>query len=178
MIIGKLKERKLSDRMKQEAVGLGLCAQWTGEWNDGSSKDEMAEKFVKGIDFCIKHNWPSVEVMKREFGDVMHNHGIYADETLHKTNPETMVLNGRCDASVTSKDFIVSDIYVRHTSKMRMKVRGHAYVHVSVYDDAQVEIDCREGAKCFVYHYGGKVTASGKVVVRERQKAQGHPKGK
>lgn len=59
------KERRLSDKMKHEAVTLGLCAQWTAEWQDGTSKDEMVEKFVEGIDFCIQHNWPSVEVMKR-----------------------------------------------------------------------------------------------------------------
>lgn len=164
------KERRLSDRMKEEAISLGLCAQWTGEWKDGSSKDDMAEKFVKGIDFCIKHDWPSVEVMKQEFGEVMHKHGIYADETLHKANPDVMVLNGRCDAAVTSKDFCVSDIYVRHKAKLRLTVKDHAYVHVSMYDEATVEIDCRDDAKCFVYHYGGKVKTKGKVVVREREK--------
>lgn len=31
-LIGKMKERKLSERMKKEAVELGLCAQWTAEW--------------------------------------------------------------------------------------------------------------------------------------------------
>ena len=47
--------KNLSDKMKEEAVSLGLCAQWTAEWKDNSSKDEMVDKFVTGIDFCIKH---------------------------------------------------------------------------------------------------------------------------
>ena len=66
--------------MKNEAVSLGLCAQWTAEWHDNSSKHEMVEKFVKGIDFCIGKNWPSTKDMKKYFGDVIHDHGVYVDE--------------------------------------------------------------------------------------------------
>lgn len=66
--------------MKNEAVSLGLCAQWTAEWHDNSSKHEMVEKFVKGIDFCIGKNWPSTKDMKKYFGDVIHDHGVYVNE--------------------------------------------------------------------------------------------------
>ena len=76
------KRKRLSDRMKNEAVSLGLCAEWTAEWRDGITKDEMAEKYVRGIDFCITHDWPSCDVIKKEFGDVMHNHGVYVDESV------------------------------------------------------------------------------------------------
>lgn len=168
-----MKDKKLSEKMKQEAVLLGLCAQWTAEWKEETTKDDMAEKFIRGLDFCIKHDWPKVDVMKQCFGDVMHDHGIYADETLHMADPDTMVLNGRCDASVTCGNYASSDIYARHKTKLRLKVRDNAYVHVSVYDEAQVEIECTGNAKCFVYRYGGNVEATGKVVVRERAGAPG-----
>lgn len=61
------KTEKLSAKMKSQAVGLGLCQQWTDEWADGTSKDELVEKFVRGIDFCIEHNFPSCEVIRKEF---------------------------------------------------------------------------------------------------------------
>ena len=166
------RERKLSERMKKEAVDLGLCAQWTADWDDGTTKDEMAEKFVQGLDFCIGHDWPSTEVMKRYFGDVMHKHGVYVDERLSVRNIDTLILNGRCDASVTYVGASVGNVYVRHTSRAKITVRGFAYVHVSVYDGAKVEIDCEKLAKCFVYRYGGDVKASGNVVVRERDFAE------
>lgn len=165
-----MRDKKLSEKMKQEAVSLGLCAQWTAEWGKGTTKDDMADKFVRGLDFCIKHNWPTVEVIKESFGDVMHNHGVYADEKVYQTNPDTMVLNGRCDATIICGDYASSNIYARHSTKLRIKVRDHAYVHVSVYDNAQIEVECADSAKCFVYRYGGEVNATGKVVVRERNK--------
>ena len=33
------KVKRLSERMKNEAVSLGLCAEWTAEWRYGSTKD-------------------------------------------------------------------------------------------------------------------------------------------
>lgn len=165
------KEKKLSDRMKGEAVNLGLCARWTQEWEDDTTKDAMVEKFVNGIDFCIKHDWPSVEVMKKDFGDVIHNHGVYADEAVRLTNPYTVILNGRCDASMTCDMFAVTNIYVRHSSKLNIVVKDRASVHISVYDNAEVDIKTYGDARCFVFKYGGKVTTggSGKITVRERE---------
>ena len=72
-----IKKENLSDKMKNEAVSLGLCAQWTAEWQDNTSKDDMVEKFVRGIDFCIGRNWPLAKDIKKYFGDVIHNHGVY-----------------------------------------------------------------------------------------------------
>lgn len=165
------KEKKLSDKMKGEAVSLGLCARWTQEWEDGTTKDAMAEKFVTGIDFCIEHDWPSVVVMKKDFGDVIHRHGIYADESVRLKNPGTVILNGRCDASMTCDMFAVSNIYVRHSSVLKIVARDRANVHINVYDKAEVDIKAYGEAKCFVYRYGGRVTTggSGKITVRERE---------
>ena len=164
------KERRLSDKMKHEAVTLGLCAQWTAEWQDGTSKDDMVEKFVEGIDLCIQHNWPSVEVMKKSFGDVIHRHGVYVDESTSLLNPSTAIFNGHCDASVTCCDYAVSNIYVRHKSKVRITAGDQSYVRVNLYDDSEATIHCEGSARCFVYHYGGRLTSEGRVTVRERIK--------
>lgn len=162
------KRKKLSDRMKNEAVSLGLCAEWTAEWRDGSTKDEMAEKYVRGIDFCIAHNWPSCDVIKREFGDVMHSHGVYVDESVRLRNPGTVILNGHCDATITCDGYSVTNVYVRHKSKLSIVCRGFANVRVNVLDDACVTVDSEPPAKAFVYHYSGDVKASGNAVVRDR----------
>ena len=96
-----MKERQLSDKMKAEAMGLALCQQWTNEWEDNTSKDEMVRKFVRGIDFCIDHNWPDVKTIKRQFGDVIHNHGVWADENVSVTNAPMTILNGECVCDAT-----------------------------------------------------------------------------
>ena len=162
------KVKRLSERMKNEAVSLGLCAEWTAEWRDGSTKDEMAEKYVRGIDFCITHDWPSCDVIKKEFGDVMHNHGVYVDESVRLHNPKTVILNGHCDATITCDGFAVTNVYVRHKSKLSIVCRGFANVRVNVLDNSCVNINSESPAKVFVYQYSGDVKAFGNAVIRDR----------
>lgn len=159
---------RLSDKMKNEAVSLGLCAEWTAEWKDGTDKDEMAEKFVRGIDFCISHDWPSVRDIKKYFGDVMHSHGVYADENVSAQNPSVLILNGCCVADVSYDTFGAGQIYARHETSARITVRGMSKVFVDVHDNASVTIDCDEYSRCFVFRYGGNVRATGNVTVKDR----------
>ena len=162
------KKKKLSDRMKNEAVSLGLCAEWTAEWNDGSSKDEMAEKYVRGIDFCIAHDWPSCDFIKKNFGDVMHNHGVYVDEAVRLHNPGTVILNGHCDATITCDGYAVTNVYVRHKSRLHIVCRQMANVRVNVLDSSDVSVLCDKHAKAYVYQYSGKVSANENVMIRDR----------
>lgn len=162
-------KKNLSDKMKNEAVSLGLCAQWTADWQDNSSKDEMVEKFVNGIDFCIARNWPSTKDMKKYFGDVMRNHGVYVDENVNLVNPKIVILNGECVANVSYEWMDSGEIYVRHNSSLYLKVCGISRVFVNIHDDAELHVECEEGAKVFVYQYGGKILkAEGSVNVRDR----------
>lgn len=159
----------LSDRMKSEAVGLGLCSEWTAGWEDKSSKDAMVEKFVRGIDFCIQHDWPSCEAIKRDFGDVIHEHGVYVDEACHITNSPVVVLNGSCDASGIYDGHTVATIYVRHKSKLRLLVGGMAKVRVCLYDESEVSVSVKGYAKCSVYRYGGSVKSNDGARVLDRR---------
>lgn len=158
----------LSDRMKSEAVSLGLCAQWTAEWEDKSSKDAMVEKFVDGIDFCIKHDWPSCGIMKKYFGDVIHGHGVYVDESVHMRNPKMVVLNGVCDASISFDGFAVGTVYVRHKSKLRISVGGFAKVRVCLYDDGDVSSLMSGNGRCVVFKYGERSCVSGSCSTIDR----------
>ncbi len=162
-------KKNLSNKMKNEAVSLGLCAQWTAEWQDNSSKDEMVEKFVRGIDFCIGRNWPSTDVMKKCFGDVIHNHGVYVDENVVLKNPKTVVLNGECVANIEYEWMDSGEIYVRHNSSLYLKVKGLSRVFVNLHDDAEAHIEVEDSARVFVYQYGGKVVETkGDVIIRDR----------
>ena len=162
--------------MKEEAVSLGLCKQWTSEWSDGSSRDELVDKFVRGLDFCIEHDWPSVDVMKRDFGDVIHRHGVYADERVDLDEASTVVLNGCCVADLRYSGNSVGDVYVRHDSRACVVAHGLARVHVTVYDRGVVSVCCDEDAQCFIYLHGGEVLSlegNGKIVVRDKRNEEG-----
>lgn len=136
----------LSDQLKQEAISLGLCDQWQGEWLDGTDRHALLEKYVKGIDFCIANDWPSVEFTKEHFGDILHEHGIYADEEVAIDNASgRVVFLGKCRGTVICRDWSVADIYVLHDSELL--VEGH---HM-----AKVFLNLSERAKVNTTSYGG-----------------------
>lgn len=162
-------KKNLSEEMKEKAVSLGLCAQWTSEWERNSSIDEMVEKFVKGIDFCIAKNWPTVDIIKRYFGEAGHKRGVYADENVSLKNPKMLILNGECVANIEYEWMDSGEIYVRHNSSLHLKAKGLSRVFVNLHNDAEVHIEVEDSARVFVYQYGGKVVeAKGDVTVRDR----------
>lgn len=163
-------EDGLSERLKKEAVALGLCRQWQREWKRGTDMNELADKFICGLDFCIEHDWPSCEFIKREFPlPVRHAHGVYVDEDVSETeNTGTLVLMGGTKAVLSFGGMSVKDIYVRHNSELSLRVEGDAKVFMTVYDNAVIHLTQDESAKVFVYRYGGTVNTDGRAVVRDR----------
>lgn len=160
----------LSDEMKISARNIGLCDEWFGEWKDNSTKDEMIEKFVRGIDFCIEHNFPSVRIMKERFGDRMHYQGVYADEQVKSKNDLKIILNGTCNADLYYDGHGTGDVYVRHNSVLKIKASDNARISVNVFDNAKVDAEVSENAKIFIYMHGGSCTHGKGVIVRDKRK--------
>lgn len=143
---------KLSDKLKQEAIGRGLCLQWQSEWKDDTSREGLIEKFLTGIDFCIANDWPDKELAKKRFGDIIHEHGIYVDEEVHLEQVNGMVvLLGHCTGSISSDWFSVSDIYILHDSEVTVTASDEAKVYVNKDDAATVTCEKRDRAEIKEY---------------------------
>lgn len=160
--------KNLSEEIKSQAVELGLCDKWRDEWADDSSKDELVDKFIRGLDFCIRHDFPTTDVMREHFGDTIHRHGVYVDEKVEAVSQKVVVLNGSCDAELEYGDFDCARVWVRHTSKVRIMVGGFASVKVMVLDNSDAHIINSSCRKVLVYNYGGTVSSDGEVSVCNR----------
>lgn len=162
-------KKSVSDRLKAEAIKLGLCNQWQSEWGN-PTKDELCEKYIRGLDFCIKHDFPDLRFMKRHFNGVMQNHGIFVDNNeICLCNQGTVVANGHTTGQAYYDGFSVGQVYVRHQSFIRIIARGNAIVNVRCYDTPKVEVACRDNARVTVIrHDRGHVSASGNVKVINR----------
>lgn len=162
-----------SKGLKEEAISLGLCEQWQGEWKETEDADGLIEKFVRGQDFCIKHDWPSVKYIAKHFtSDELHRNGVYLNEHVSGYNPDrkTVILLGKCNAFIRVKDYQVLDIFVRHDSKLHLTTGFHARVSVNMYNDARVEASASDGSRVFIYQHGGSVEATaGDVIVNRKQ---------
>lgn len=162
-------KRDISDSLKAEAIKLGLCDQWQAEWGN-PTKDDLCEKFIRGLDFCIEHDFPNLRLMKRHFDGVMQNHGIFVDEReICLCNQGTVVANGRTTGQAFYDEFSVGQVYVRHQSAIRIVARGNAVVNVRCYDTPKVEVVCKDSARVTVIrHDQGLLSATGNVKVINR----------
>lgn len=158
----------ISEDLKNQAISLGLCQEWTDEWGT-PDKDELCDKYVRGIDFAIEHNYPSLEEMKANFDGVMQKHGIYVSENIDLVNPPLVIANGSCTGHACYDKFSVGRMYVRHDSVVTVYAGGSAKVFISLYDSAKLKVLCEDTAKVYVYKYGGVVECEGNVYVRERE---------
>ncbi|MDE6454207.1 MAG: hypothetical protein K2L74_00015 [Muribaculaceae bacterium] len=143
----------LSETLKQQAVDLGLCRPWTEAWGD-CDQQELIDKFVKGIDFCLERNWPTSDFIKSNFDRALLNANlIFVDEHLQLDNAPSgiYILNGQCSGSIRFAPWTAATVYVRHTSNVRVVAGDFAKVFVRLYDEAEAEAKAEESAVIKVY---------------------------
>lgn len=160
----------VSKELKTQAIGLGLCEEWTDGWGN-PTKEDLVDKYIEGLDFCIEHNYPSNEYIKKNFGEIAERKGVLVDKkNIDLDNPTFVVLNGDCEGTIKVDGFRVSRINVRHNSSTNIIVEEHAKVSIFLYDNANVTISNNGYEKAFVYQYGGDIVKSGEVLVRDKRK--------
>lgn len=151
----------IQEELKQQAIEYGLCEQWQQEWGDPTTAD-LCDKYIRGLDFCIKHEYPTVEYLDEHFKGKVEQYGIYINEEATSIGQTDVVVNG--DSKVDIYSPIVSSIYVRHNSKIRLYVPAQAFVYVSMFNDCTVEvIEKGEGAKICVSLFGGTIVNEEKI---------------
>lgn len=151
----------IQEELKQQAIEYGLCEQWQREWGDPTTAD-LCDKYIRGLDFCIKHEYPTVEYLDEHFKGKVEQYGIYINEEATSIGQTDVVVNG--DSKVDIYSPIVSSIYVRHNSKIRLYVPAQAFVYVSMFNDCTVEvIEKGEGAKICVSLFGGTIVNEEKI---------------
>lgn len=153
----------ISEELKQQAIECGLCKQWQAEWGTPTTKD-LCDKFIRGIDFCIKHNYPSIDYMDKHFKGKVEQYGIYINEEAISQGQSDIIANGNSKIDVYAP--AVCDIYVRHNSHIRLRVPRNGFVYVSMFDNCTLEVvEKGENAEICVSLYGGEII-NGKLVTR------------
>ncbi len=160
---------QVSEELKSEAVSLGLCKEWTKEWGNESA-DSLVEKYVKGIDFCIEHNYPSLAFLS-QFDGIRQKYGVFASEKVSVFNKPFIDVNFGCTGAAKNNSYFDTSGYVRGGSAIDLVAMDRASFHISLYDDSVLNIRCYDDAKVYVYRYGGTInieTGEERVFIREK----------
>jgi len=148
---------EVNNELKDKAISLGLCQQWTSEWSDDETKDTLCEKYMRGIDFCIEHDYPSSKYLKDNFDGVMQNHGMFVDDIVNRDNLRVMTINGLSIGSLNYDKFNIGRIYLRHNSRVNIDVKDNAKILVSMYDNSVLNVTCSGESNVYVQRHGGKI---------------------
>ena len=114
-----------------------LCQQWTEEWADDTDIDTLLDKYIHGIDFAIKNDYPPLDFCRKNFNkEDLHRHNIYIDEEVVITDARSgyYVFVGHCKAEVWVTGLVAVTIFCRHDSEVNVKAFEGSYVHVRYYD--------------------------------------------
>lgn len=154
--------------LKKEAIRLGLCNEWQNEWGK-PTRQELIDKYVKGIDFCIKHNYPSNEYIVENFTQQeLNDNGIFVNERFEVVNPKRLICNGDCNGVCRISSYISKDMYIRGNSIVVIYLEENSRAFIRIYDNCTVKVVAAKNAIAFVYHYGGDVIVEGDVKIRKR----------
>lgn len=147
---------ELKKQLKQDGIAKGLCSQYQGLIDRSQSIEDLARLYIRGIDFCIGNDYPTLDYLREHYKGRCEPYGVYVDDDIKGLrNVPDVVLNGGCKAVLKYDDYSVSRLYVRHESLAGIFVSGHAVLTIDAFDNSHLVIAVAGGnAMVIVNKYG------------------------
>lgn len=128
-----------SEYLFKKAVELGLCQEWKSGWKD--DLDSLLTMYKKGIDFCIEHDYPNLDFVRKNLSGKTEHKDIYIDaEKTIEAYKETIICLGNCKMTFEVKPYAVVRIYVLHNSEIKINVSEGAILMIDAYDNSHVAV--------------------------------------
>lgn len=147
---------ELIQQLKQDGITKGLCRMWQWKLKPGLNTDALIQLYVKGIDFCVKEDFPTLEFMRENFKGKCEEFGVFVDDEIPELvdSPDT-VLNGNCKAMIEYSGYTVARVFARHNSEAAVNVANNAIVTIDAFDDTNLVIaTAGSDAQVYVNLYG------------------------
>ncbi len=147
---------ELNRQLIEDGKAKGLCRQYQGLLDRSQTIEDMVRLFIRGIDFCIKNDYPTLEFMRANFKGKSEPFGGYVDDEITGLrNAPDIVMNGGCKALLEYDEYSVSRIYIRHSSQAAVNVSDHAIVTIDAFDNSHLVVAVAGGnAQVIVNKYG------------------------
>ena len=147
---------ELKKQLKQDGIAKGLCSQYQGLIDRSQSIEDLVRLFIRGIDFCIKHNYPTLEFMREHFKGISEPYGGFVDDDIPELrNMPDVVLNGHCRAFLEYDGYTVARVVARHNSEGAVNVSERSVVTIDAFDNVKLNVAVSgNDAKVYVNKYG------------------------
>ena len=126
---------KLSDELKKEAIDLGLCEPWQKSW-DGSIEG-LASMYIRGMDFCVEHDYPSLSCLENNFKGKVRHFGIYISEDVNLiSHGRVMACVGSCTGKMNLLPMSSTRLYLRHTSNIKIRLGAKGFLMIDAHENS------------------------------------------
>lgn len=130
----------LINQLKADGTSKGLCRQWRMKLQKGMSVEDLAALYIKGIDFCISEDFPTLDFLRDHFKGSCEPYGVFVDDVVKQRNTPDLVLNGDCKAILEYDGYTVARIFARHNTQGAVNISDHAIVTVDLFDNSNLVI--------------------------------------
>lgn len=164
---------QLNETLRTQAIELGLCKQWQDNWMQNKSRDELLRMFIRGLGFCIEHNWPSSQWIVGNFApNELQMHNIFvANKSLNTSLSSCVSYFKECSGEVMFDRYSVSTIYCVDCSNLTFKFENGARSFIHVHN-SKIGVNAESNLSLVrVYLHGdtAKAETVGNVAIRTSQ---------
>ena len=166
-----------SKMLRDLARRNGLCDQFFTEWDLESTEQELLDKYLAGMNFCIKHDFPSADVIRTMFHhELLNENNIYIDDRLNLYNPtfnkKTNVVSicGTSHGNIWLDSLSVTDLFVQHDCQLNIECRGMSKAFITLTGNAKIRVTQDDAAFVAIYKKSKESSyeAIGDVKVRDQ----------
>lgn len=151
--------KRISIELRNKARELGLCNEWFNEWSDTSSKQELIDRYITGIDFALQHHYPTNQYIKDNFElELLRKNNILVDDERNLLNPSVAVILGNTKTKIRVNGFSRSIIYVRDKSEVDLIVKNCSFVIVHTFDNASVKVETEDKPSVLILKHSKDAT--------------------
>lgn len=137
---------RLISQIHKDAQQLGACSKFTG--------DETIEQLIsllyspQGREFCIGHEFPSLDVLRKFKKLDVEQYGIYIDAgTIRLCERENLFLIGNTTADIICTQTKRHAVYLMHGAFARIQAYDYALVHVEHDTQSLAKVELNNDAR-------------------------------
>ena len=150
---------ELNKDLRNQAVALGLCNDWQNLLNKDWSNEKMAERMFKGLDFCLKHHFPSNEYLSKHFEkDFLRKCNVFVNDKYSVLDPQNCLALGTSEIIVRYNGNSHGIIHFRDNSNVKIIAKGRSFVIVHLFEKSYVMAEQKDMAKIVLVKHSPDVT--------------------
>ncbi len=135
----------------------GMCKEYLYKLPTITDRKELAEIFIREIDFCLSNDFPSLDYIETHFKDITGDFGVFTVGQYSQVNKRHLVALGTATGSLRMDGFNVAEVFVRDQAYVNLSASENSFCMVDLYS-GRIHVRASQNAKVVVNDYGGRIS--------------------